>query len=484
MSKSRLKIDGLQLSDISSLQATKTKLSVDIINGVKAPRFIQEEVSPNIRPIASLQTDRLDYDTCIRWSILLPPTEWARGYGGSASDKAWGVAVSNGIGTVVAGSTNSFGAGSSDVWVLKLDALGNIVWQKAYGGSDGDIARDIITTSSGDIIVVGKTMSFGDWIADAWVLRLDADGNIVWQKAYGGSGAGDEANAVVESNGNIIVAGHTYSFGAGSSDVLVVKLDENGDIVWQRAYGGSGSDEAWGVAVADNGDIIVVGETESFGSGSYDILVLRLDSDGSVVWQKAYGTTGADFAYDVAILGNGDIIVVGQSGGKLLVLRLDSNGDIVWQKTYSIADDDLAYGVAIADNGDIIVAGRTTNYTEGDDYILILRLDSDGNVQWGKAYGAGAEIAYDVALLSNGDIAVVGETSSFSEGGSSDFVVLRTSESGDFSANKFSIIDATVTVTSASCSVTDTSCTVTDTDLVITNTNCVVTDTDCTVTKL
>ncbi|MCD6131828.1 MAG: hypothetical protein J7J61_06990 [Candidatus Hydrothermae bacterium] len=488
MPKSRLKIEGLQLSDIDSLQATKTELSIGIVNGVKVPSFVQEVVSPSLRVASSLQTDEVEYDTYVKWVITkaVQPTMWAKAYGGTSTDKSWGVAVADNGDIVVAGSTNSFGAGNSDVWVLKLGAFGSVVWQKAYGGSGNDIARGVATTSSGDIIIAGKTESFGDWIADAWVLRLDADGNIKWQKAYGGAGAGDEANAVVESGGDIIVAGHTYSFGAGSSDVLVVKLDENGDILWQKAYGGSGAEDAYGVAVADNGDIIVVGETESFGSGSYDILVLRLDGSGNIIWQKAFGGAGADFAHDVAVADNGDIVVVGQTSGSLLVLRLDEQGNIKWQKAYSGASDDLAYGVVIADNGDIIVAGRSNSFGNSSDYIWVLRLDENGNIVWQKAYGGTSDdLAYSVALASNGDIIVAGGTESFGAGiGTSDFIVLRLDEDGSLPVSELSVMDTNATVAPASCNVVDTNCTVTDINLTVTDTDCIVTETDCVVTEL
>jgi len=490
MPKSRLR-SSISIDEVDSIQATREKIDIETVTVnnrlVKRPKFLRTQISPGFRAVGSIETDEVEYDTYVKWVVTkaVQPTTWAKAYGGTSTDKAWGVAVADNGDIVVAGSTNSFGAGN-DVWVLRLDAFGNVVWQKAYGGSGGDIARGITTTSSGDIIVVGKTMSFGDWIADAWVLRLDADGNVKWQRAFGGVGAGDEAIAVAESDGDIIVVGHTYSFGAGSSDVLVVKLDENGNILWQRAYGGSGFDEAWGVAVADNGDIIVVGYSESFGSGIYDVWVLRLDGSGNIIWQKAYGEAGADFAHDVAVADNGDIVVVGQTSGSLLVLRLDGQGNVKWQKAYSGASDDLAYGVVIADNGDIIVAGRSNSFGNSSDYIWVLRLDENGNIVWQKAYGGTSDdLAYGVALAGNGDIIVAGETESFGvRMGTSDFIVLRLDEDGNLPVSELSVMDTNATVAPASCNVVDTNCTITDINLIVTDTDCTVTETDCVVTEL
>nr|WP_238516260.1 protein kinase [Thermococcus gammatolerans] len=161
-------------------------------------------------------------------------------------------------------------------FTMRLDASGNVIWAKNVGGNAVAIAEN------GDVIVAGYTWSFGAGKSDAWVLRLDENGNVKWQKTYGGSER-DYATAVaIADNGDVIVAGYTRSFGAGSRDVWVLRLDENGNVKWQKTYGGSYWEEANAVAVAENGDVIVAGYTESFGAGDDDFWVLRLPSDGNL----------------------------------------------------------------------------------------------------------------------------------------------------------------------------------------------------------
>ncbi len=135
----------------------------------------------------------------------------------------------------MAGYTESFGAGDSDAWVIKLDANGNVQWQKTYGGKGDDYAYSIQQTSDGGYIVAGKTLSFGTGDSDAWVIKLDAKGNVQWQKTYGGE-YDDFVHSIQQtSDGGYIVAGYTLSFGAGN-DAWVIKLDAKGNVQWHKTY--------------------------------------------------------------------------------------------------------------------------------------------------------------------------------------------------------------------------------------------------------
>ncbi|ACS33301.1 PEGA domain-containing protein [Thermococcus gammatolerans] len=326
---------------------------------------------------------------------------WVKTYGGKYDDWATAVAIADNGDVIVAGYTYSFGAGGKDVWVLRLDENGNVKWQKTYGGKYDDGASAVAIAPNGDIILVGYTKSFGAGGYDVWVLRLDENGNVKWQKTYGGSNW-DEAHAVaIADNGDIIVTGSPFT----------IRLDANGNVIWTKDVGGNA------VAIADNGDIIVAG---SYGD---DVWVLRLDENGNVKWQKTYGGSNWDEAHAVAIADNGDIIVAGRTygfgagGDDFWVLRLDENGNVKWQKTYGGSGSDWARAVAIAPNGDIIVAGYTYSFGAGSEDVWVLSLDENGNVKWQKTYGGSSyDYAYAVAIADNGDIIVAGYTRSFGAG--------------------------------------------------------------------
>jgi len=163
-------------------------------------------------------------------------------------------------------------------------------WAASYGGSYPDYVSSIQQTSDGGYIVAGHTLSFGVGDRDFWVLKLDEEGNVEWQKAYGGSDY-DWATSIQQTDdGGYIVAGYTFSFGAGGYDFWVLKLNENGNVEWQKTYGGSDDEEAYSINQTDDGGYIVAGgSTYSFEPGGYDVWVLKLDEEGNVEWQKTYG---------------------------------------------------------------------------------------------------------------------------------------------------------------------------------------------------
>ncbi len=200
-------------------------------------------------------------------------------------------------------------------------------WARSYGGSGTDVINDVKVLPDGSIIAVGYTTSSGAGGKDVLVMKLSPEGGIAWAKTYGGT-KDDVANAVaIADNGDVIVAGWTGSFGAGDYDVWVLHLDSNGNVKWQKTYGGSDYDEANAVALASNGDIIVAGWTGSFGAGG-GVWVLRLDANGNVKWQKTYREEYWNNANAVVIADNGDVIVAGHYGGDAWVLRLPPDGDL------------------------------------------------------------------------------------------------------------------------------------------------------------
>ncbi|MCD4749124.1 MAG: hypothetical protein K8R59_07105, partial [Thermoanaerobaculales bacterium] len=217
---------------------------------------------------------------------------WAKTYGGSESDFAYSIQKTNDTGFIVAGHTYTFGAGSSDYWILKLDTNGVVEWQKTYGESSADYAGFIQQTNDGGYVVAGENWSY----FDCWVLKLDSSGTVEWQKVYGGSEQ-DRVNCIQQTtDGGYIVCGFTSSYGAGNADYWVLKLDSSGNIEWQKAYGRSDSDYARSIQQTSDGGYIVAGFIDAYGAGSPDYWVLKLDSSGNIEWQKTYGGSEHDYA--------------------------------------------------------------------------------------------------------------------------------------------------------------------------------------------
>jgi hypothetical protein len=348
---------------------------------------------------------------------------FAKTIGGSGLDGAWSIIQSSDGGYVVAGSTRSFGAGGWDIYVVKIDGSGNVQWTKTIGGGNDDFAYSIIQSSDGGYVVAGLTYSFGAG-GDIYLVKLDSSGNVVWTKTIGGS-LTDVANSIIQSSdGGYVVAGWTASFGAGSYDFYVVKLDAGGNVLWTKTIGGSNDDRARSIIRSSDGGYVVAGYTSSFGAGSADIYVVKLDSGGNVQWTKTIGGSYEDEARSIIQSSDGGYIVAGESGGDFYVVKLDSGGNVLWTKTIGGSSDDGARSIIQSSDGGYAVAGRTRSFGAGNADFYVVKLDSGGNVQWTKTIGGSSEDeAYSIIQSSDGGYAVAGFTGSFGAGYGDMYVV-------------------------------------------------------------
>jgi len=347
---------------------------------------------------------------------------WQKTYGGSSLDVAVSIQQISDGGYIVAGMTSSLGAGNWDVYVIKLDANGNKVWEKIYGGSNDDWANSIQQTKDGGYIVAGYTESFGAGNFDFYIIKLDAYGNKVWEKTYGGSND-DWANSIQQTkDGGYIVAGSTESFGAGERDVYVIKLNEDGDKIWEKTYGGSNDDWANSIQQTKDGGYIVAGSTESFGGG-WDVYIIKLNEDGDRIWEKTYGRNSKDWASSIQQTRDGGYIIAGGTGSLELggndfyIIKLKTDGNVEWVKTYGGGSDDKAYSIQQTNDGGYIVAGYTRSLGIGKADIYIIKLDIYGNKVWEKTYGgSNDDWANSIQQTKDGGYIVAGVTNSFGAG--------------------------------------------------------------------
>ncbi|MDK2886881.1 MAG: hypothetical protein PWP54_1459, partial [Thermosipho sp. (in: thermotogales)] len=323
--------------------------------------------------------------------------EWERTYGGSGYDLAYSIDHTQDNGYIIAGYTNSNDGnilenkGEFDAWIIKLDNLGNIIWQKTFGSSGIDFAKSIKQTKDGGYIVAGWTTSndgdieFNNGFSDYWILKLDDKGKIVWQKVLGGSNQ-DIAESITEVKDGYIVVGHSNSNDGdvkenkGKDDVWIVKLDFNGNILWTKTIGGNDFDYATSVfATKDGGFIVSINTTSSDGdipknNGKNDILLIKFDNDGNVIWKKVFGGSNDDYVYTLKETNNGYVIVgnTNSNDGDFVndkrkfdafIGILDENGNLKFIKTFGGSLDDYALDLVI-DDGFVIVGYSNSN--DGD----------------------------------------------------------------------------------------------------------------------
>jgi regulation of enolase protein 1 (concanavalin A-like superfamily) len=310
--------------------------------------------------------------------------QWAKTYGGSDNENAWSIQQTSDGGYITAGYTESFGAGGRDIWVLKLDSNGTIEWQKTYGGIYNELANFIQQTSDGGYIVAGISFSFGAGYSDTsdiWILKLDSEGDMEWQRTYGGSNSDNGHFIQQTSDGGYIVSGCTYSFGNGSNDGWILKLTSTGDIEWQHSFGGWGYDSASSIQETNDAGYIIAGYTYSSGAG-YDIWILKLDSEGDMKWQRTYGGSNGDFPHfvqqtsDEGYIVSGCTFSFGNGSRDGLIIKLTSTGDIEWQHSYGGSDSDCVHSIQQTSNGGYIAEGFTDSFGAGSKDIWILKLDS------------------------------------------------------------------------------------------------------------
>jgi uncharacterized delta-60 repeat protein len=315
--------------------------------------------------------------------------KFARTYGGTYWDEAFSVQQTSDGGYIVAGLTYSFGAGDNDIFLIKTDANGNIIWAKTYGGTNWDEALSVQQTSDGGYIVAGRTPSYSTGDYDFFLIKTDADGNLEWAKTYGGTNDEWALSVQQTSDGGYIAVGWTWSFGAGWGDIFLIKTDADGNVEWAKTYGGIYGEWARSVQQTSDGGYIVAGWTASFGAGG-DIFLIKTDANGNLQWAKTYGGTSTDGAYSVRQTSDGGYIVAGYTpsfgagGADLFLIKTDADGNLEWAKTYGGTYWDEALSVRQTSDGGYIVAGYTNSFGAGGWDVFLIKTDANGNLEWAK----------------------------------------------------------------------------------------------------
>jgi hypothetical protein len=211
--------------------------------------------------------------------------EWNQTYGGADTDFAYSVIQTSDEGYAIAGSTHSYGQGYNDVYLVKTDSDGNMQWNQTYGGAQYDGGKCVIPAGDGGYVIAGQTQSYGAGNYDVWLIKTDSAGNMQWNQTYGGTSADIVYSVVRTSDDGYAIAGKTKSFGAGNNDFWLIKTDESGNMDWNQTYGGTGSEEAWSLIQTDDDGFALTGWTYAFGSS---VWLVRTDSAGNMLWNQTY----------------------------------------------------------------------------------------------------------------------------------------------------------------------------------------------------
>lgn len=359
----------------------------------------------------------------------------------------------------------------SDIYLVKYAPSGNVIWAKSAGGDDHDYSYSCATDKDGNIIITGyyksTSINFGGYVLanaglfDVFIVKYNSVGNVIWVKGAGGTGFDMGYSCATDNDGNIIATGRfkssTITFGsttltnAGGYDYYIVKYDPSGNVLWAKSSGGSSDEKGLGCSTDLNGNIVATGSFQStpcaFGgvsltnAGGNDVFVVKYDTDGNVIWAKSAGGTSNENSYNCATDASGNVIITGDflsttltfetttlnnvGANDMFISKYDSNGNLLWAKGAGGTLDDNGYSCSFDPTGNIITTGYFKSASlqfgainlsnAGDNDIYITKYDADGNVLFSEsAGGSGADLGYDCFTDSIGNIYTTGAFSSTS----------------------------------------------------------------------
>jgi hypothetical protein len=367
-----------------------------------------------------------------------PSPHFCKAIGGKNDDGGNSLIQTSDGGYAIAGVTISFGAGSEDVYVVKLDAHGNLQWTKTIGGKNWEWGYSLIQTSDGGYAITGATTSFGAGGYDVYVVKLDANCNLQWTKTIGGPETEEGRSLIQTSDGGYAIAGYTESFGAGEWDVYVVKLDAKGNLQWTRTIGGKKLEVGVSLIQTPDGGYAIAGYTKSFGTGEWDVYVVKLDAKGNLQWNKTIGGPAHEIGFSLIQTSDGGYAITGATrsfgagGTDVYVVKLDANGSLQWTKTIGGKKEDGSTSLIQTSDGGYAISGVTNSFGPGGGDVYVVKLDANGNLQWTKTISAKNKnlIQSSIIQTSDGSYVIAGTTRSFGSG-RRDVYIVKIDKNGD-----------------------------------------------------
>ena len=350
-------------------------------------------------------------------------------FGGSGTDQGIGINLTADGGFILVGFTTPEGRTDQDVYLVRTDGDGRMLWSQTYGGEADDSGWAVLETEDGGFILAGFTNSFGAGGTDVYVIRTDASGQALSEHTFGGTGD-DIAWALITVDGGYLLAGETSSMGSGQTDAYFIRLDHQGGVLWEQAYGGSRVDRVFSARQTADGGFVAAGVSNSFNGTDRDAYIIKTDLAGNLQWETLFGEELDDVAHSVHLAGDGSYFITGYtrnfgaSDNDALILSIDPDGNIVRQKTFGgRLDDRLITGSETADGGGILV-GYTKSFGAGNWDVYLVRVNASGEVEWFLPIGGeGEDTGYTVRQTRDGDYVLAGYTRSQGAGSRDAYLV-------------------------------------------------------------
>ena len=314
-------------------------------------------------------------------------TAWTKTYGGTGNEIGVDVKQTTDNGFIICGYYSDSGPGGFDVWLLKTNSSGDTLWTKTYGGVFNDYGNSVFQTDDGGYVIIGSTESYGAGSSDYWILQTNASGDSLWSTTYGGFYNEIAFEAQATSDGGYIIAGYKQIQGFINADVWLLKIYSNGEEEWSQTYGGDYGELAYSIQETADAGFIVSGYTRSFGSGGDDVYLIKTDMYGDTMWTKTFGGFSNDAGNSVIETAEGDFIVCGHTFSysangdmDLWLIKTDISGYTLWTKTYGGSGAELGFSVIETFDGRLTACGFTSSYGAGNTDVWLLHLEQDGTI--------------------------------------------------------------------------------------------------------
>jgi hypothetical protein len=351
-----------------------------------------------------------------------------RTYGGPSWDYGMAGFQTPDSGYVVASTTSSFGMGPTDIYLIKLNKLGEKLWEKLYGGNETDWVYSMALTPDSGFAMAGFTNSFGKGGYDGYIVRADKNGDTLWTLTIGGTDWDFLYSISLTDDEGFIAGGITYSKGEGNGDAWIVKISKGGLIEWSKIYGGTEEDVVNAVKQTPDGGYLIVTESKSFGPDRKPYII-KTDNVGDTIWTKLYGTEFDDFVNDFSITPQNEYMICGSTKApsgtdlNLYMLKLYSDGSVMWEKVEGGINDEELYSVCNSEYGSHIFAGYSNTYGAGKEDAYLMEFTWDGAYLIAPTYGGpDHDIANHISNTFDGGYFVTGSTKSWGPGVQSIFI--------------------------------------------------------------
>lgn len=328
-------------------------------------------------------------------------------------------------GYVAVGVTSRFGEGNEDVYLVKTDTAGNVLWTRTYGGPGTDNGWSV-HEHAGRLVLAGFTDSSGAGDFDCYLIETNLEGEMQWSKTFGGEGKDRCWGVLPMGDGGYVLVGETTSFGSGAEDCYLIKTDASGNDVWSRTFGGEKGDRCFSIAQADDGGFVLAGQTYSEGAGDRDVYLIKTDAAGKQQWSKTFGGSVSDVGHSVARTAEGDFIVTGYTSSLAIteddpyLIKIDAGGEVQWTRVIPMEGVNHTITGEQTTDGGFILGGFSEFSSTGARGALLVKVDGEGNLEWFRDIlltTEGRSVGYTVRATSDGGSILTGHTTEGSAGG-------------------------------------------------------------------